>query len=165
MTQLEQSVLNMDESRQRQADMSEIAQLVAAYGPAAEAINLDFLSCFWSEDACYDLGESWIVEGKSDILAGYTGDTHKQMVAQGCAHIATVPVIVISGDSASATHHVTLFTHRAGGFEVHRIVVARWEFDRSRTGRWTAVSRTLRNVGSTGATELLAAAHSAPGER
>lgn len=124
-------------------DYIAIMQLLAAYGPAADAGRWDLLEKIWASDSIYDIEGLGIFVGHDGLREVYSGQFHLDVLKAGSGHVASTPHIVIEGDRASATHHSTLYRQTDGAFPVIRLTAARWELE-CREGSWIATRRTVR---------------------
>jgi hypothetical protein len=62
--------------------------------------------------------------------------THRALVATGCAHMSTLPFVVIDGDRAVATCHTMVPMHGENGFYIGRLSASRIELVREADGHW-----------------------------
>jgi len=134
------------ERLQRLEDVQSIIQMIAAYGPAADACVEDWLAEFWSDDVVYDMGTLGTFTGKAELMPVYREHAHQTLIAGGSAHIGSIPHVTVEGDRAQAVHYATLFRHHQGHFELFRLAAAVWSFRRRDDGRWEATERVLRNL-------------------
>jgi len=75
-------------------------------------------------------------EGRDAVMAIVDRPTHRGLVAAGCAHMSTVPYVVIDGDSAIATCHTMVPMHREDGFYIGRLSASRIKLARESDGQW-----------------------------
>lgn len=131
---LEQRLRNVE-------DRLAIYQLVTSYGYAVDGLNADAVGACYTEDGVYALGDDRAYRGREHI-AGITGeDQHLGYVAGGCAHISTVPYILIDQDRAVATCHTMLARHRGDGYYLARLSASRLDLERGEDGVWRIVHR------------------------
>ena len=142
----------------RLEDQMEILQLIAAYGPVADSGSGEVAERMWLADGWYDSGMGRFESAAAvrDMLNTY--DVHLELMAGGCAHVTTVPLIDLRGDVASAYCHGQLLRRKDDGFEVWKTSAVRWELVRTDAG-WRIKSRENRLLdGSSGPHELFGAA-------
>jgi hypothetical protein len=129
---------------QRLEDVQCISQMIAGYGPAADACLATWLEDFWSDDVLYDMGALGTRRGKEELMSVYHEPAHQTLVASGCAHVGSVPNVTLDGDNASAVQYATLFRCEDGRFELFRLAASSWTFRRRSGGGWEATGRTLK---------------------
>lgn len=67
-------------------------------------------------------------------------EPHRTYVANGCAHVVSLPQVTIDGDDAVARNHSRVYLHDGDHWRVERASANRWELKRSTTG-WKVVRR------------------------
>ena len=134
----------------------ELYQALSTYGPAVDSLSLDLAASLWTHDGVYDIGdERFDMAGHADILDTLNADYHKDLVAKGCAHTMSLPLIAIKEQQAIGLGYHRLYTHEDTGFGLHRLSVSRWDWVKE-SGRWVATRRTHRLLdGSPEARELI----------
>jgi hypothetical protein len=126
-------------------DQLAIYQVMAAYGPAADAGATDQAVALWTEDGIYDLHARAMV-GHEEIARELEGEWHQGLIGRGSAHIASMPKVEISGDTAVATSHSRLYRREGDGdYRVISCSANRWEFVRSPQG-WRVTRRVSRQL-------------------
>lgn len=139
-------------------DKMEIMQLIAAYGPTADSGSGEVAVRMWVEDGWYDSG---IERFDGAAAVGAMLDSlplHRELMAGGCAHLTTVPLIELHGNAATATCHSQLLRRRDDHFEVWRTGAVQWQLVRTGEG-WRIRSRENRLLdGTQPARDLFAAA-------
>jgi uncharacterized protein (TIGR02246 family) len=154
MAEVEQELRQLAETLRVLEDEREIVRLISSYGPAVDSGQSEVAAAIWTEDGVYDT-DSTVWHGRAEIAGMVEGSFHQQLIAEGAAHVVGVPHIRISGHRAVATCYSRVFRHGAGGFEVWRVAVNRWELVRTPEG-WRTAYRTNRLLdGSEAARELL----------
>lgn len=131
------------ESRLRAVeDRLAIADLIAAYGPAADTCDGRAIADLWTEDGRYIIGGDWVLDGAQGIAALTEFDQHRDYVARGCAHVLSPHRITVEGDSAHAQGYSMVLTHDAarGRWVLARVSANRWHFSRHPEG-WRTVTR------------------------
>jgi uncharacterized protein (TIGR02246 family) len=136
-------------------DRADIAQVIAAYGPAVDSGDAEAAAALWTDDGRYDIDPSPLV-GAQAIADMVNGPLHQDIIGSGSGHVLGPVHITVIGDSAVAVGYSLLVRHGAeGAFAVARCSANRWELSRI-GGEWKVVSR--RNAlldGRASARELL----------
>lgn len=144
-------------------DRLAIYQVICGYGYSVDGCNAASVADCYVEDGVYAVGDmpSWV--GR-DAIAAITRDPgHLAYVHGGCAHISSLPFIVIEGGHAIATCHTMVPMHGESGFFVGRLSASRIALARQDDGGWKIVHR--QNYMLNGAPEgpaLLARLHEGP---
>lgn len=121
-------------------DREAIRDLIARYGPLADAGNAEAVAALWHEDGVYAVGGMGEARGREAIAALISGPVHQSLLADGCAHVLTSPAIDLAGDSAVARCHSLVFRHEDGEWAPVRVAANRWELRRGMTG-WQVMRR------------------------
>lgn len=122
-------------------DRQAIYQLICGYGYSVDGCNAESVGNCYVEDGVYAVGDmpSWV--GR-DAIAAITRDAgHLKLVGAGCAHMSSLPFVVIDGDRAVATCHTMVPMHGENGFFIGRLSASRLELARQSDGRWKIVHR------------------------
>jgi hypothetical protein len=150
-------------------DKLEIYNLIASHPPSADTGSGEYVASVWAEDGVFDRGDEFAKPtGRAAIAAGSAGPEHHRAIEHGIAHVAALPYVRVSGDSAFAISYLQIVVpdrvgpvfevpnHGASrGFHIHRVSANRWEFVRTAEG-WRIKSRKLRSLdGSAPAREIL----------
>jgi hypothetical protein len=142
---------------ERLADIEDrlaIYHLIASYGPVADSGSGDVAEKMWTRDGSYDSGVG-VFQGAAalrEMLA--EGELHRSLMAGGCAHLTTLPMVRVQGDRAIAVCHGQLLRRKADSFEVWRTSAVKWTLARGPEG-WRVESRQNRLLdGSKPAQEL-----------
>lgn len=139
----EERLARMEERLHRLEDHVAIFQLMATYGPCADSGSGDVVEALFTADGSYDSGIETF-EGAASVREMIESlPLHRELMAGGCAHMVTMPVVWVSGDRAVALCHGQLLRHRGDGFEVWRTSATRWELERTPEG-WKVASRVNR---------------------
>lgn len=117
-------------------DRLAIYQLVCGYGYAVDGCNAAAVGSLYSENGVYAVGDAGAFEGRERIAGITAAPGHLGRVAAGCAHISTLPYVVIDGDRASATCHTLVVMNGKGGFYIDRLSASRLELSRRPDGGW-----------------------------
>jgi hypothetical protein len=159
---------NVERRLRRIEDQLSIYQIISAYNVAVDSSDLDLLCDLWHEDgelvvqppatleAPDARPEYGVSQGHQGLRDRMMGDRHKMLVAQGSAHVNSLPHVVIDGDLATATSYQKMFLFKNGQFVVDRLSAARWEFIRTANG-WNITKRISEamRAPNKGALELL----------
>jgi hypothetical protein len=122
-------------------DQQAIYQVVCGYGYSVDGCNAASVGERYTEDGVYAVGDmpSWV--GR-EAVAGITASAgHLQLVGAGCAHMSTLPFVVIDGDRAVATCHTMVPMHGENGFFIGRLSASRIELVREGDGKWRIMHR------------------------
>lgn len=136
-------------------DKLSIYDLLATYGPLVDSVCAEATADIWTNDAQYDFDGGYLAG--NDALTGLVNlDTHTEYVNRGCAHVVSLPKLVVEGDRATATGYPRVYLNDGDGWKVERASANRWELLRTDRG-WRVQSRTNRLLdGSDAARTLLA---------
>jgi hypothetical protein len=129
---------------QRAQDQLDIYQLVATYGPSVDSLNEESVRNLWTEDGVYDPGGNAYV-GNDAVGKLIYGDIHQGFVNKGCAHVMSMPHIVVDGDTAVATGYSNVFLRDGDHWRVERASANRWELVRTAAG-WKVKYRLNRQL-------------------
>jgi ketosteroid isomerase-like protein len=131
----------IEERLQKLEDQQAIYQVVCGYGYSVDGCNAQSVGERYAEDGVYAVGDmpSWV--GR-DAVAGITESAgHLKLVGAGCAHMSTLPFVVIEGDRAVATCHTMVPMHGENGFFIGRLSASRIELVREADGQWRITHR------------------------
>lgn len=121
-------------------DREAIRELIARYGPLADSGDAEGVAALWAEDGVYAIAGFGEACGRAEIAALIDGGNHRQLMADGCAHILGPVAIDLDGDTAVARGHSLVLRWTGNQFEVHRVAANRWELARSQEG-WLVTRR------------------------
>ena len=117
-------------------DQIAIYQLLMTYGPSADSGSDDVVLAIHHPDAEYDSGLEVFrgADGIANMIASLP--LHHDIMAGGSAHMASMPVVRIDGDQATAICHGQLlrFDPEADAFRIWRATAVRLEFRRTSDG-------------------------------
>ena len=122
-------------------DRQAIYQTICGYGYAMDGCNAPEVGSFYTEDGVYAVADVGAFEGREAVEAITRRPTHLALVAAGCAHMSTVPYVVIEGDRAIATCHTMVARHGDDGFFVGRLSASRIQLSRQADGTWQIAHR------------------------
>lgn len=118
-------------------DQLAIQQLICGYGYAMDGCNEEAVASLFSENAVYAVGDIGNYVGSERIGAITRDANHLPLVAKGCAHVSTLPYVVLNGDRAAATcHTMVVLNEEPNGFTIFRISASRIELSRKPAGGW-----------------------------
>ena len=124
----------VEERLQKLEDQQAIYQVVCGYGYSVDGCNAASVGDRYVEDGVYAVGDmpSWI--GREAIAAITRDPGHLGLVGAGCAHLSSLPFVVIEGDRAVATCHTMVPMHGESGFFIGRLSASRIELVRAGDG-------------------------------
>ena len=111
-------------------DREAIRELIARYGPLADAGHADAIAALWTDQGVYAVGGMGESVGHAAIAALIDGATHRSLMADGCAHVLSAPAIELCGDEATAWCHSIVLRHAENGWEPVRVAANRWQLVR-----------------------------------
>ena len=136
----------------RAADELAVVRLLASYSPRVDSGDAEGVAALWTEDGVYDV-DTGRLDGHAGIEAMVRGDAHQGLIAHGCGHVPSLPVVLVDGDRAVATGYTQLVARssRPGRYTVLRVTASRWELERrgpvdAPDRGWRVVLRTARAV-------------------
>lgn len=124
-------------------DRLAIIDLVTRYGPAADSGDGEALAALWAPDGVYRFDDVALVQSDLPGLVDY--DTHRALMAAGCAHVLSAPRIDLAadGETAVAVNHSVVFACSGDRWHAVRVSANRWELAR-RGGAWRVQQREVR---------------------
>jgi ketosteroid isomerase-like protein len=122
-------------------DRQAIYQVICGYGYAVDGLNAEAVGWCYEEDGIYAVGDIGEMKGRERIEAITRDPGHLGFVAAGCAHISTLPYVIIDGDRAVATCHTMVNMHGENGFFIGRLSASRIQLARQPDGSWKIVHR------------------------
>lgn len=140
-----------------------ILRILGSYSPRVDAGDAEGVAELWTSDGVYDV-DTGRLDGHEGLKEMVNGDAHQGLIAHGCGHVPSLPVVMLSGDRAVATGYTQLVVRssRPGRYTVLRVTASRWELERrgpvdAPDRGWRVVLRTARAVTDDGeGRELLA---------
>jgi hypothetical protein len=120
----------------------EIARLMASYGPSVDSASADSAANLWAIDGTYDV-EGWRMDGRDDVHAMVSSQSHQDLVANGCCHFLGPCVITVTGDTAVVVCESLVLLRRGDEYVVWRTTANHFELNRI-DGVWKIVARTSR---------------------
>lgn len=141
-------------------DQLAIYQVLAAYGPSVDSRNEAATASLWTKDGHYDFGEPPL-KGADNIGALVDREPHVSYVADGCAHVISMPHVSVDGDQAVATGYSRVYLHQGDHWRVERASANRWDMVRTENG-WRVSGRKNRLLDGTGEARALLSSGIAP---
>jgi uncharacterized protein (TIGR02246 family) len=139
---MQSAVSSSIEDRLRKVeDQFAIYQVINGYGYAVDGLNGQAVGDCYVEDGVYAVGDIGSMEGRERIVAITRDPGHLKFVGNGCAHMSSVPHVVIDGDKATATCHTMVAMHGDDGFFIGRLSASRLQLARQDDGSWKIVHR------------------------
>ena len=135
-------------------DCEAIRDLISRYGPLADSGDAAGVAALFAEDAVYAVGGMGEAKGRDAIAALIEGPVHRELMANGCAHVLTSPAIDLAGDRATARCHSVVFRKEGEGWQAVRVSANRWELARTGKG-WQVTHRDNRLLDGSEAAQVL----------
>lgn len=136
----------------RAADELAVIRILASYSPRVDSGDAEGVAALWTEDGVYDV-DTGRLDGRAGIEEMVRGEAHQGLIAHGCGHVPSLPVVLLDGDRAVATGYTQLVARssRPGRYTVLRVTASRWELERrgpvdAPDRGWRVVLRTARAV-------------------
>jgi hypothetical protein len=121
-------------------DRAAIADLIARYGPLADAGDAAGVAALWADHGVYAVDGFPEACGHAAIAALIEGPVHQELMARGCAHLLSPAAITLAGDRAMAWCHSVVLAKSGEGWLPVRVAANRWELARTVEG-WRATRR------------------------
>jgi SnoaL-like domain len=137
-------VVSLEERVRLLEDHVAVLRLVNSWGPAVDTGSADSAGALWTEDGVLESDLSRL-EGPGDVVAMVESDGQHALIAQGCAHVQTAPVVDVEGDRATAVAYSQVYLHSDEGHRVWRVSANQWDFRRTPSG-WRVTRRTNRVI-------------------
>ncbi len=118
-----------------------IIDLIARYGPAADAGDAAALTALWADGGDYSFDTTVLTHSELPGLVDL--DSHRTLMAAGCAHVLSTPQVDVQGDRAVAVNHSIVLAHEGDRWDAVRVSANRWELVRTPEG-WRVNHRTNR---------------------
>lgn len=142
-------------------DFRDVTQLAMQYGPSVDSGSAEETANIWSEDGTFAVvgGEAtFTMEGRQGVAGMVSGDGHQGLIANGCAHVLTVPHVELDGDEATGRSYALniRWDSENDRFWVARVSANRWHWIRTDEG-WKVVERINSNLDGAEASRALLA--------
>lgn len=156
LASLETRLTDTHDRLSRAEDELAILRLLASYSPRVDSGDAEGVAELWTEDGVYDV-DTGRLEGHEGLTEMVQGDAHQGLIAHGCGHVPSLPVVLLDWDRAVATGYTQLVVRssRPGRYNVLRVTASRWELERrgpvdAPDRGWRVVLRTARAVSDDG---------------
>jgi SnoaL-like domain len=154
---LEQRVASLEGRVQLLEDHVAILRLIGSWGPAVDTGSSRAAGDLWDETGVLESDLSRL-EGPDAVTAMVQSAGQQDLIARGCAHVQTAPVVTVEGDRATVIAYSQVYLHTDEGHAVWRVSANRWECARTPAG-WRITRRVNRVIDGSGAShEILAQA-------
>lgn len=154
----------LEERLRKIEDQIAIYQVICGYGYAVDGLNADAVGSCYVDEGIYAVGDIGEMKGRERIEAITRDPGHLAYVGAGCAHMSTLPHVVLDGDRAVATCHTMVAMHGEDGFFIGRLSASRIQLSRQPDGAWKIVHRQNHMLdGNPAGPALLARLKDAPG--
>lgn len=144
----------LDQRLRALEDREQIRDLLARYGPLADAGDAAAVAALWTSDGIYAVDGFAEARGHAAIAALIEGPVHQQLMADGCAHVLSAPAISLDTDRAEALCHSVVFRQNPDGWGAVRVAANRWQLVRTGAG-WRAARRDNALLDGRGAARAL----------
>lgn len=121
-----------------------VLRLVHSWGPAVDTGTSAAAGALWSDDGVLDSDLSCL-EGSAAVTTMVESEGQQALIARGCAHVQSAPVVTIDGDNATAIAYSQVYLHGQDGHQVWRVSANRWELRRTPKG-WRVTRRVNRVI-------------------
>jgi len=148
-------MLSIEERLQALEDRAAIGDLIASYGPLADAGKGEELAQLWTQDGVYDIGGFGRVEGRKALGKLLDNDVHRALMEQGCAHVLSPHRIELAGDKATAIGYSVVMRRVGDAYEPWRVSANRWHLVRSNEGWRVSLRENTTLDGTVDARKLL----------
>ena len=146
---LERRVAALEGRVQLLEDHVAILRLVGSWGPAVDTGSSQAAGDLWDETGVLESDLSRL-EGPAAVTAMVESAGQQDLIARGCAHVQTAPVVTVEGDRAMVIAYSQVYLHTDQGHAVWRVSANRWECARTPAG-WRITRRVNRAIDGTGA--------------
>ncbi|AKS34300.1 nuclear transport factor 2 family protein [Mycolicibacterium goodii] len=144
-------------------DKLAIYDLLASHPISADTGEASFIEAIYTEDFVFDRGAGLAgAHGRASMVDLVGNDAHHAAIAAGLAHFASLPLVELHGDTATAVSYLALITpdpegaerelpnHGASsGYRIHRVLANRWSLSR-KDGQWMISTRTVLPMDGSG---------------
>lgn len=167
MSDLAARLSQIEERLKITEDELELRNLMIRYGFAVDCGDIEAAVACHSENAIYTVSSP--TAGRDDYDSGdlhlnghqaiadmLQSDMHQSLIPN-CAHTVGPCTIELKGDNARATGYSRLYHRHEDGFNLMRLAVNEWCFNRSPNG-WLITARESRLIGEPEAKELMSRA-------
>jgi len=127
---------SIEERLQQLEDHDAIRQIVSAYSYSVDGLNAESVGSLYTADGVYAVADMEPFVGRDRVAAITADKGHRELVANGCAHVSLPPYIAVDGDQAVATCHTMVARKGDDGFYIWRLSASRIELLREDDGEW-----------------------------
>jgi hypothetical protein len=121
-----------------------ILRLINSWGPAVDTGSSREAGALWDDDGVLESDLSRL-EGPAGVTAMVDSDGQRALIAQGCAHVQTAPVVNVEGDRATVIAYSQVYLHGDESHAVWRVSANKWECARGPEG-WRITRRVNRVI-------------------
>lgn len=148
--ELRATVAALEARLQAVEDHIDITQLIAQYGPAVDSGSAEAAGALWTEEGTFAAVPFLDMRGRAQIEAMVASDGHQDLILNGCAHVLTVPHVVVEGDTARGRSYALniRWDPEADRFWVARVSANTWRWERTSHG-WRVAERVNANLDGT----------------
>lgn len=146
--ELRQEVAALTKRMRALESLVEITQLVAQYGPSVDSGSADATAALWTEGGRFEAVGSLTMAGREQIAGMVDSGGHQGLILKGCAHVLTVPHVVLQGEDEATGRSYALnirWDAEAARFWVARVSANTWRWQRTSEG-WKIVDRVNANL-------------------
>jgi hypothetical protein len=148
--QLGDLVAAIDDLRSRVRSLEDqlaLLQAVATYGPAVDGGSARTAAELWSADGVFEVPPHATWRGREEITGIYDGDSHRDLMSGGVAHVLTAPRVRVEGDVATGWNHALHLRWDAeqDRFWIMRVAANEWRWRRTDEG-WRVEHRASRSL-------------------
>ncbi len=108
--------------------------------PPPTAVTADGVAALFDTAGVYAVGGMGESHGRPAIAALFDGPVHRQLLADGCAHLLGPVAIDLAGDTATARGLSLVFRWNGGNWDAVRVSANRWQLVRGDAG-WLVTRR------------------------
>jgi hypothetical protein len=144
-------------------DKLAIYDLLASHPLSADTGEASFIEAIYTEDFVFDRGAGLAgARGRAAMVDLVGNDAHHAAITGGLAHFASLPLVELHGDTATAVSYLALLTPdpegterelpnhgTSSGYRIHRVLANRWSLSR-RDGQWMISTRTVLPMDGSG---------------
>ncbi|WP_052505772.1 nuclear transport factor 2 family protein [Novosphingobium sp. P6W] len=111
-------------------DREACRQLIARYGPMADAGDHEGAASLFASDGSYDVGGFGTYAGSEAIGALLQCEEHLGLIASGAAHVLSDPVIELDGNKAHVFTYSIVLRRSGEAWVPHRVSANIWHLVR-----------------------------------
>lgn len=138
---MSQTTQSIEDRLRALEDRQAIYQVICGYGYAMDGCNAAAVGSCYVDDGVYAVGDVGVYAGREQVEAITRDERHLGYVTAGCAHLSSLPYVVLDGERAVATCHTMVPMHGENGFFIGRLSASRINLARQADGGWKIVHR------------------------